>query len=36
VIFETNTTMDLTSSKSALIWGIVICVATVALYVVFW
>jgi SSS family solute:Na+ symporter len=36
VIFETKTTMDLTSSKSALIWGIVICVATVALYVVFW
>ncbi|MEN8724076.1 MAG: sodium/solute symporter [Lentimonas sp.] len=36
VIFETNTTMDLTSSKTALIWGLVICACTVSLYVVFW
>ncbi len=36
VVFATNTTMDLTSSKSALGWGLVICVATVALYVFFW
>lgn len=36
VVFATNTTMDLTSSKSALIWGWGICVATIALYVFFW
>lgn len=36
VVFATNTTMDLTSSKSALSWGLVICVATVGLYVFFW
>jgi len=36
VVFENNTTMDLTSSKGALIWGLVVCVATVALYVIFW
>ncbi|MBL7115565.1 MAG: sodium/solute symporter [Kiritimatiellae bacterium] len=36
VVFATNTTMDLTSSKGALAWGIVVCVMTVALYVVFW
>ncbi|MDZ8118896.1 sodium:solute symporter family transporter [Pontiella agarivorans] len=36
MVFTTNTTMDLTSSKPALIWGLVVCVATVALYVIFW
>jgi SSS family solute:Na+ symporter len=36
VVFENNTTMDLTSSKGALIWGLVVCAATVALYVIFW
>ncbi|QBG48955.1 sodium:proton symporter [Verrucomicrobia bacterium S94] len=36
MVFETNTTMDLTSSKPALIWGLVVCAATVALYVIFW
>jgi SSS family solute:Na+ symporter len=36
VVFESNTTMDLTTSKGALMWGLVVCVATVALYVIFW
>ena len=36
VVFENNTTMDLTSSKGALFWGLVVCVATVALYIIFW
>jgi len=36
VVFENNTTMDLTTSKGALMWGLVVCVATVALYVIFW
>jgi len=36
VVFTTNTTMDLSTSKSAMIWGIAICFCTVALYVVFW
>jgi SSS family solute:Na+ symporter len=36
VVFATNTSMDLTSSKGALTWGLVVCAATVALYVVFW
>lgn len=36
VVFAHNTKMDLTSSKSALYWGIGVCVATVALYVIFW
>ncbi len=36
VVFATNTTMDLTTSNSALIWGLGICAATVALYAVFW
>ena len=36
VEFENNTTMDLTTSKGALVWGLVVCAATVALYVVFW
>ena len=36
VVFTTNTTMDLTTSKSALGWGVVISIATVVLYVVFW
>ena len=36
VIFATNTTMDLTSSRTAMGWGAVVCILTVALYVVFW
>ncbi len=36
VVFKTNTTMDLTSSKGALRWGLVVCALTVALYVIFW
>ena len=36
VVFATNTTMDLTSSKGALMWGFVVCALTVALYVIFW
>lgn len=36
VVFTTNTTMDLTSSKGALMAGLVVCVATVTLYIVFW
>ncbi len=36
VLFATNTTMDLTSSKGALWAGLGVCVLTVALYVVFW
>lgn len=36
VEFAHNTNMDLTTSKPALLWGLVVCAATVALYVVFW
>ncbi|MFA7172768.1 MAG: sodium/solute symporter [Kiritimatiellia bacterium] len=36
VVFETKTTMDLTSSKVALWCGVGVCALTVALYVVFW
>lgn len=36
VVFSTNTTMDLTTSKPALYAGIALCAATVALYVIFW
>ncbi|MBL7016312.1 MAG: sodium/solute symporter [Kiritimatiellales bacterium] len=36
VDFAHNTTMDLTSSKGALIAGLVVCAATVALYIIFW
>jgi solute:Na+ symporter, SSS family len=36
VVFATNTTMDLTSSKGALYAGLVVCLLTVLLYVVFW
>jgi solute:Na+ symporter, SSS family len=36
VEFHTKTTMDLTSSKGALLCGLVVCAMTVALYVVFW
>ena len=36
VEFHTKTTMDLTSSKGALILGLGVCALTVALYVVFW
>jgi len=36
VVFAHNTTMDLTSSKGALVWGLGVCALTVALYVVFW
>ena len=36
VVFASNTTMDLTPSKGALRWGLVICALTVVLYVIFW
>lgn len=36
VEFKTNTTMDLTSSKGALLCGLGVCALTVALYVIFW
>jgi SSS family solute:Na+ symporter len=36
VVFAHNTTMDLTSSKGALICGLVVCALTVSLYVIFW
>lgn len=36
VVFTSNTTMDLTMSKGALICGLVICMCTVMLYVIFW
>lgn len=36
VSFEGTTTLDMTMSKGALMTGIVICILTVALYVVFW
>ncbi len=36
VVFAHNTTMDLTTSKGALIFGGIVCAATVALYVIFW
>ncbi|MBI9020339.1 MAG: sodium/solute symporter [Verrucomicrobia bacterium] len=36
VVFAHNTTMDLTSSKGALVAGLVVCALTVALYVIFW
>ena len=36
VTFARKTTLDMTLSKPALAFGIVVCVATVALYVVFW
>ncbi|MDO4527780.1 MAG: sodium:proton symporter, partial [bacterium] len=34
--FESNTTLNMTMSKGALIAGIIVCIATVALYVFFW
>ena len=36
VEFVSNTTLDMTPSSAARNWGVVICIATVALYVVFW
>jgi len=36
VEFESNTTMDLTPSKGAFVAGLVVCLVTVGLYVVFW
>jgi SSS family solute:Na+ symporter len=36
VVFATNTSMDLTSSKGALIIGLGVCALTVALYIKFW
>ncbi|QHI70343.1 sodium:solute symporter family transporter [Tichowtungia aerotolerans] len=36
VEFSHNTTMDLTCSKGALIFGLIVCVMTVSLYVIFW
>ncbi len=36
VVFSTNTTMDLSTSKGAFIAGLGVCVLTVALYVIFW
>jgi SSS family solute:Na+ symporter len=36
VVFATNTTMNLESSKPAMFWGAVVVVATLTLYVIFW
>jgi len=36
VTFESNTTLDMTPSTGARNWGIAVCIATVALYVIFW
>ena len=36
VVFTTETTMDLSSSKGALYAGLLVCLLTIALYVVFW
>lgn len=36
VTFDSKTTMDLTSSKPALGWGLLVCVLTLLLYVIFW
>ncbi|MBK1792627.1 sodium:solute symporter family transporter [Persicirhabdus sediminis] len=36
VEFHSNTTMDMTGSPGAKTAGIVVCIATVALYVIFW
>ena len=36
VQFEHKTTLDMTMSKGALIAGLVVCVLTIALYVIFW
>jgi SSS family solute:Na+ symporter len=36
VVFAHNTTMDLTSSRGALLAGLGVCVVTVALYIIFW
>jgi solute:Na+ symporter, SSS family len=36
VVFAHNTTMDLTSSKGALLAGLGVCALTVALYIIFW
>ncbi|WCE30454.1 sodium:solute symporter family transporter [Vibrio sp. SCSIO 43137] len=36
VEFESNTTLDMTPSVGARNWGIVVCILTVALYIIFW
>jgi SSS family solute:Na+ symporter len=36
VEFKSETTLDMTTSKWALIAGIIVCILTVALYVIFW
>lgn len=36
VTFESNTTLDMTPSTGARNWGIVVCILTVLLYVIFW
>lgn len=36
VQFESGTDMDLTTSKGALGWGILVCIATGVLYMIFW
>jgi SSS family solute:Na+ symporter len=36
VVFAHNTTMDLTSSRGALLAGLGVCIVTVALYIIFW
>lgn len=36
VEFKSTTTLDMTPSKVALKWGILVCMTTVALYVIFW
>jgi SSS family solute:Na+ symporter len=36
VEFQSNTTLDMTMSKGALIAGVIVCILTIALYVIFW
>lgn len=36
IVFEHKTTLDMTTSKGALIFGVIVCILTVALYVLFW
>jgi SSS family transporter len=36
VVFASNTRLDMTTSKPALGWGLAVCIATVALYKIFW
>ncbi|MEG1479682.1 MAG: sodium:proton symporter [Kiritimatiellia bacterium] len=36
VVFEHKTKLDMTMSKAALIFGLIVCVLTVVLYLIFW